>query len=1023
MPLTGDETVDIDDDDAIALDGNGTAHPGPPRTIGLLTSINLVLGQIVGSGVFASPGVVLNLLRGNYPAALLIWLIGGLVTIAGGLVHSGGDHTYIHLAFGSLPSFLYDWTIVLLGRPGGVAVDAVVFGEYLVRMAGYRGDDSDREITDLLKRVSAVGCVLVLTVVNAVSGRWGTVVGDVSTVLKMIALLCIGATAPYFYFHPLIALPAPPPVPSDPRLFALALYSVLFAYDGFNNLNNVAGEVKNPGKTVPRAVAIACALVTTVYVLANVAYLGVVGVDVVRGSVVVVVDYGVRLFGTATGHLFPLIVLIATFGACNATIFTACRTLAKVAHDGNAPKYFAVVDPTTGIPVRALILQAVISSALVLAGSYEGLVNLLAPTGWLSYTTTTLSLIRLRTTHAHLVRPYRAPAVVVGTFLATAVMLVVVGVAGAPREGLASGCVDDVLSVVHTLSGTKGAAGSNVGGHSEHVNLTRGSDDDSGPTGMRWHDTLGWLGRRVWPWSGRGSGSGSARYAMLGVELRDQPDDGAGENVYGHGEANKGASGNGIAHSKAKVSSNDVYGDAVGDEAGSPSVARVHVALSDSMSRFAPGSTNVPVHHALVLLHFKSPVMAVDRSVRILRKPGPKKGWLESGLYSRILRLDALRAHVAASTSTATSTSPIASPTSRAHIGNPTENHTTTAPSQRQAPHQVPFVEPSSSTAKPTFDLVDAALSRLETYFEALAGFILSDSNAYVDAHTHRDWVAGSVVMGPHSIVAAVDDTPRSADEPGAPDAPTYPSLSSSSPSSSGFGAAAASGPTAIHPGPGPRPTCQSDSATTTSTYNSTRAPAPAPTPTPTLSHAPIVLPHVATDHTPHSLSPYGQDSSVSADTEATNHLHTQSPHDDRPQSCAVETAFGDPWRSPCASSPVGDFECEGHASVQLQPHYLLQRPLPVSLDKARQLKASQPHSQSSSHPNSRPESQPQARTLDFSTPGTTPAPASTAAVPTPNLDLDIPSPVSRVPPLPDPFALHLTGFEDLGPGESGFEY
>ncbi|KXS17870.1 amino acid transporter [Gonapodya prolifera JEL478] len=441
-----EDTVDIEDDDAIAMDGNHTENAAP-RSIGLLSSINLVLGQIVGSGVFASPGIVLNLLQGHYISSLITWLLGGLITIAGGLVyaelgstfqHSGGDHTYIHMAFGSLPSFLYDWTVVLLGRPGGVAVDAVVFGEYVVRMVGYRGEESDRELAEVLKRLSAIACVVLLTAVNAVSGKWGTTVGDVSTILKMIALFSIGITAPYFYFHPLTPLPPSPPLPTDPRVFALSLYSVLFAYDGFNNLNNVAGEVKDPSRTFPRAVVIACSLVTASYVLANVAYLGVIGVDGVRGSVAVVVDFGVRLFGPAVGHLFPVIVLVATLGACNATIFTACRTLAKVAHDGNAPSYFAVIDGRTGVPFRALIFQAVVSSALILIGSYEELVNLLAPTGWLSYATTTLSLLRFRYTHPDVTRPYRVPTVIAIMFLATAVSLVVTGVAGAPREGLAS---------------------------------------------------------------------------------------------------------------------------------------------------------------------------------------------------------------------------------------------------------------------------------------------------------------------------------------------------------------------------------------------------------------------------------------------------------------------------------------------------------------------------------------------------------------------------------------------------------
>ncbi|ORY22660.1 amino acid transporter, partial [Neocallimastix californiae] len=383
------------------------------RHVTLFQGINLVIGLMIGSGIFASPGPVLQY-SGSIGASLLIWMLSGLLALTGALCYaelgtmipaSGGEHPYLALAYGKMVSFLFSWTAILVQKPGSLSIICVVFADYLCKILF-----NDDQINDHLSRIMAVLCLIIITIINCLSSKLSKWIQNIFTMLKLVALSIIGIIG-------LIVLITGPMTDNfnnifkdssrSPGNYALALYSALWAYDGWNNLNLVTGELKNPKKNLPRALKIGCFSVISSYIVANVAYYAVLSAEVAKTSKTIVSDFGKALFGPFIGHLLILTVILSTFGAANASMYTGIRLIQVTATQGQLPKIFSTISSHFNTPVNATLLLTILSSFYVLTGSYNTLVNIYSTSTWIFYGLCVLGLIILRFTQPHMERPYR----------------------------------------------------------------------------------------------------------------------------------------------------------------------------------------------------------------------------------------------------------------------------------------------------------------------------------------------------------------------------------------------------------------------------------------------------------------------------------------------------------------------------------------------------------------------------------------------------------------------------------------
>ncbi|OUM60011.1 hypothetical protein PIROE2DRAFT_30995, partial [Piromyces sp. E2] len=383
------------------------------RHVTLFQGVNLIIGLMIGSGIFASPGPVLQY-SGSIGASLMIWLLAGLLALTGALCYaelgtmipaSGGEHPYLALAYGKLISFLFSWTAILVQKPGSLSIICVVFADYFCRLMY-----NDKEVSDYMSKFVAVICLIVLTIINCLSSKLSRWIQNIFTMLKLVALVIIGILG----FGVLITGPMTDNFndifkgsSKNPGSYALALYSALWAYDGWNNLNLVTGELKNPKRNLPKALKIGCFSVITSYIIANVAYYAVLSAEVAKSSKTIVSDFGRTLFGPFVGHLLILTVILSTFGAANASMYTGSRLIQVTASQGQLPKTFSKISSRFETPVNGTILQTFFSIFYVITGSYNTLVNLYSTSTWIFYGLCVLGLLILRFTQPHMDRPYR----------------------------------------------------------------------------------------------------------------------------------------------------------------------------------------------------------------------------------------------------------------------------------------------------------------------------------------------------------------------------------------------------------------------------------------------------------------------------------------------------------------------------------------------------------------------------------------------------------------------------------------
>lgn len=408
-------------------------------TMTLFNGVTIICGIIIGSGIFISPTIVLDY-TGSVGLSLVIWAACGVFSMVGALCYgelgtmitmSGGDYAYILKAYGGMPAFLLLWVTVLIIRPTAQAVVALTFGNYILQPF-FKGDcDVPPEAPILL----AAACITVLTFINCWNVRWATKVQDVFTAAKIIALfiiiiagmvqLCMGKTQNFENSFKGST--------TNPGDIALALYAGLFAYGGWNYLNFVTEELKNPFKNLPRAIVISVPSVTAIYVLANIAYFTAITTEELRNSKAVAVTFGDKLLGPMA-WIMPVSVALSTFGGVNGLLLTGSRIYFVGAREGHLPEAVAMISVKRRTPVPSLVFTCILSLMYLFSKDIGQLINYFSFVTWLATGAAIGGLLIMRITHPDIQRPVKVNVALPILFVIACIFLVVMGTIAAPWD-------------------------------------------------------------------------------------------------------------------------------------------------------------------------------------------------------------------------------------------------------------------------------------------------------------------------------------------------------------------------------------------------------------------------------------------------------------------------------------------------------------------------------------------------------------------------------------------------------------
>ena len=385
------------------------------RSLTLYTLTMVAIGSTIGSGIFRTPGkIAAGVHLQEY--VILLWVLGGVVALTGALTFAemgsmfpgaGGLYVYLREAYGDAVAFLYGWFILFISTSGSIAAVVLVCAEHILYALG-QGRDSPAEIP------LALGIIGLLTAMNVRGVNWGKWIADLFTGAKLLGLLILIAVGLLFARPDVAAINASDPVAHTPpthliSALAVAFIGVLWSYGGWQHASYMAGETINPQRNVPRAMIIGALTVTTVYVLANVAYMRLLPMNEISGSKTIAADAlsGVFAWG---GWVMALLIAVSTFGTAGIYCMTAPRIYFAMARDGIFFKKIAEVHPRWRTPANAILAQSVWSAILLLFwGAFEELIEYVTFMDWVGLMLVGVAVFVFRIKRPEAPRPYRTP--------------------------------------------------------------------------------------------------------------------------------------------------------------------------------------------------------------------------------------------------------------------------------------------------------------------------------------------------------------------------------------------------------------------------------------------------------------------------------------------------------------------------------------------------------------------------------------------------------------------------------------
>lgn len=360
-----------------------TCSPAYLRRLGVWDGAMIVVGGVIGAGIFRTPATVAERTASGLPL-LAVWLLGGLLTLSGVLCyaelgsrrpHAGGIYLYIREAFGSLPGFMFGWAMALINYPGSVAAVATTFADYFCKAL---------DLPLPWVKPMAVAAIVFIVGVNLTGIRAGAMMQNIFAVLKLAAIAMLVAVGlAHGHLGGVLATDAAHPVSGG--AFVGALLPVLFTYGGFHYLNDLAGEVRDPQRTLPRALLLGMLGVVLAYLLANVAYLAGLGHAGLAASSAPAADLMRHLFGETGAKVMAVGIACSTFGYCSIAIAGGARVMQTMGADGMLFRSVGYIDPRTRTPQVALAGLGAWTVVLVLWGNFGQLVDYTAVGEWLGH--------------------------------------------------------------------------------------------------------------------------------------------------------------------------------------------------------------------------------------------------------------------------------------------------------------------------------------------------------------------------------------------------------------------------------------------------------------------------------------------------------------------------------------------------------------------------------------------------------------------------------------------------------------
>lgn len=402
----------------------------------LLNGCGVIVGCIIGSGIFVSPtGVLVS--TGSVNMSLIVWTICGLFTMIGAycyaelgcmITKSGADYAYIMVTFGPFLAFLRLWIECMIVRPCSLAIQALTFSLYILKPL-FPECDPPPAATRLLAAV----CLCLVGFINCYRVKWANLVQDYLTYAKVFALLIICSTGLVQLGKGHVEHFTWQDTESDPATLTLSLYSGLFAFSGWNNLNFIIEEMKNPVRDLPRAIAISCTICMLIYLLTIVAFHTTLSPTEVLGSEAVAVTFAQRLYGRMA-WIIPIFVALSTFGGVNGNILTTSRLFFAGAREGQMPNILSMIQIQKVTPLPSVVVITVIGLMYLVSSDIIQLINYCSFSIWLSIGAAVFCVPYLRWKCPHLNRPIKVSLIFPITYLILTALILVLPAIVKPLE-------------------------------------------------------------------------------------------------------------------------------------------------------------------------------------------------------------------------------------------------------------------------------------------------------------------------------------------------------------------------------------------------------------------------------------------------------------------------------------------------------------------------------------------------------------------------------------------------------------
>ena len=408
------------------------------RTLGTRDLTLLVVGNVIGSGIFLVPSSVLAQSGESVPIATAVWLVGGVLSLLGALSYaelgaidggggSGGLYAYIRDGFGAFPAFLYGWTLFFVIGAGTIATLAVAAANYMTQFM---------PMSPTQKSVAAVTLIIVMTVINVRGTRVSANVQNLATGLKVTAILGISALL-FILGKGSAAVPVAHSVtPVSFPGVGLSIISVLWAYEGWQYVTFMSAEAKAPQRSLPRAITLGTLSLIAIYLIANFAYLAALGPARVAGSERVAGEAVATVFGPAAGGLVAAVIIVSMYSAAHSTVITVPRVYFAMAKDGLFFKRLSEVHPRFNTPALAIVTSCTWAAVLAITGTFEQLLTYVVFIGWIFYALGAAAVIALRIKRPDAVRPFRVPGYPVTPllFVLAACVIVINTIVSQPKQ-------------------------------------------------------------------------------------------------------------------------------------------------------------------------------------------------------------------------------------------------------------------------------------------------------------------------------------------------------------------------------------------------------------------------------------------------------------------------------------------------------------------------------------------------------------------------------------------------------------